>query len=77
MYTHLPDDIAVYQKVWNNTDPTIAQILPRLFKEHYWSDGPIYMQGLQNFLDAMLLVGAIDKPIDAKSLVDPEFVDKL
>lgn len=74
MYTHLPDDVAVYHKVWNSTDDTITQILPRLFKENYWSDGPINTQGLQAFLDAMLLVGAIDKSINAKSLVDPEFL---
>ena len=32
------------------------------------------MPGLQTMLDAMLLVGAIDKPIDAKTIVDPEFL---
>jgi hypothetical protein len=32
------------------------------------------MSGLQAMLDAMLLVGAIDKRIDAKTLVDPEFL---
>jgi NitT/TauT family transport system substrate-binding protein len=74
MYAHPADAVAVYQKIWNTSDNTIAQILPRLFKDNYWSDNPIDMQGLQAFLDAMLLVGAIDKPIDAKSIVDPEFL---
>jgi NitT/TauT family transport system substrate-binding protein len=74
MYAHPADAVAVYQEVWNTNDTTVAQIIPKLIKENYWSDGPINMRGLQAMLDAMLLVGAIDKPIDAKSLVDTEFL---
>lgn len=74
MEAHPDDAVAVYQKVWNSTDQTIAQIIPRLIKSHYWSSNAINMPGLQTMLDAMLLVGAIDKAIDAKTLVDPEFL---
>jgi NitT/TauT family transport system substrate-binding protein len=74
MYAHPADAVAVYQEVWNTNDTTVAQIIPKLIKENYWSDGPINLRGLQAMLDAMLLVGAIDKPIDAKTLVDTEFL---
>ena len=74
MQAHPDDAVAVYQSVWNSTDTTIAQIIPRLIKGHYWSNNAVNMPGLQTMLDAMLLVGAIDKPIDAKTLVDPEFL---
>jgi NitT/TauT family transport system substrate-binding protein len=73
MVAHPDDAVAVYQSVWNSTDTTIAQIIPRLIKAHYWSSDAVNIPGLQTMLDAMLLVGAIDKPIDAKTLVDPEF----
>lgn len=74
MGAHPDDAVAVYQSVWNSTDPTIAGIIPRLIKAHYWSNNAVNMPGLQTMLDAMLLVGAIDKPIDAKTIVDPEFL---
>jgi NitT/TauT family transport system substrate-binding protein len=74
MYAHPADAVAVYQQVWNTNDATIAQIIPKLIKENYWSSNAINMSGLQAMLDAMLLVGAIDKRIDAKTLVDPEFL---
>jgi NitT/TauT family transport system substrate-binding protein len=74
MYAHPAEAAAVYKKVWNTDDPSIDAILPRLIKANYWSRNEINIAGLQTLLDAMQLVGALDKPIDAKSLVDTTFL---
>jgi ABC-type nitrate/sulfonate/bicarbonate transport system substrate-binding protein len=70
MYAHPDEAEAEYQKVWNSTDTTIQQILPKLIASHYWSAGGVNMAGLQTMVDAMHLVGAIDKPVDIKPLLD-------
>ena len=73
MYAHPDEAIAIYHQVWNNNDASINDILPRLIKANYWSRSDINVSGLQTFLDGMLLVGSIDKPIDAKTLIQPGF----
>jgi NitT/TauT family transport system substrate-binding protein len=73
MYKHPDEAVAEYQKVWNTDDATIAQILPRLIKSRYWSRNDINMSGLQVMFDSMLLVGAIDKPVDVNAVVDHTF----
>jgi NitT/TauT family transport system substrate-binding protein len=73
MYAHQDDAIAIYHQIWNNNDASINDILPRLIKANYWSRSDINVAGLQTFLDGMLLVGSIDKAIDAKSLIEPGF----
>jgi NitT/TauT family transport system substrate-binding protein len=73
MYAHQDEAVAIYHQIWNNNDASINDILPRLIKANYWSRSDINVSGLQTFLDGMLLVGSIDKPIDAKTLIQPGF----
>lgn len=74
MSTHPADAEQVYDKVWNTNDATFGQILPRLVKSHYWSDGTVNMPGLAVMLQGMQLIGTLDKPVDPATLVDSRFL---
>ena len=64
----------VYAKVWN-VEPAIAvEVLPKLFKMNFWSQGNFDMTGLKAQIDGMLLVGLIDNPVDLGKLVDRQFL---
>jgi NitT/TauT family transport system substrate-binding protein len=70
-----PDEAAqIYDKVWNTSDKTIEQILPKYIKAKYWSRGEINMPGLDTMLRGMQLVGAIDKPFDPGPVIDSAFL---
>ncbi|HXP93912.1 MAG TPA: ABC transporter substrate-binding protein [Candidatus Binatia bacterium] len=74
MYAHPAEAEQVYAKVWNSNDRTIEDILPRLIKSKYWSRNDINMAGLETMLQGMQLVGALDKPLDPKTLIDGSFL---
>ena len=74
MDAHPAEAEAIYHKVWNTDDPRIAQILPKLIKVHYWSDGALNTAGFQTMLNGMQLVGALDKPFDLKSSLDGAYL---
>jgi len=74
MEAHPAEAEQIYAKVWNSTDNTIATILPRLIKSHYWSRGEVNMPGLEVMLHGMQLVGVLDRPIDTKTLIDPSML---
>jgi NitT/TauT family transport system substrate-binding protein len=74
MYAH-PDDAAkVYVDVWNSNDRPIGPVLRRLLRDKYWTPGNVDDAGLANMLAGMRLVGALDKPVDLKAVIDREFL---
>jgi NitT/TauT family transport system substrate-binding protein len=74
MIAHPAEAEAIYHKVWNNDDPRITEILPRLIKANYWSTGGLNTAGFQAMLDGMQLVGALDKPFDLKAALDGSYL---
>jgi NitT/TauT family transport system substrate-binding protein len=71
---HPGDAEQVYAKVWNSSDNSINDILPKLIKTKYWSRGDVNMAGLDVMLRGMQLVGALDKPVDVNTLIDKSFL---
>ena len=55
-------------------DPRIADILPKLIADNYWSTGALDRAGFQAMLDGMQLVGALDKPFDLKASLDGSYL---
>ena len=74
MKAHPAEAQAIYHKVWNNDDPRIADILPKLIADNYWSTGALDRAGFQAMLDGMQLVGALDKPFDLKASLDGSYL---
>jgi NitT/TauT family transport system substrate-binding protein len=74
MEKHPAEAEAIYAKVWNANDKRIAEILPRLIKDHYWSRGELNMQGLETMLQGMQLVGSLQRPLDTKAVIDTAYL---
>jgi NitT/TauT family transport system substrate-binding protein len=73
MNAHPAEAEAIYNKIWNNSDPRISQTLPHLIKMNYWSTGALNVPGFQAMLNGMQLVGALERPFDLKAVLDGSF----
>jgi NitT/TauT family transport system substrate-binding protein len=74
MIAHPIDTQAIYYKAWSTDDARIMQIMPSLIRGKYWSGGDINGPALGTMLHGMQLVGALDKPLDAASVVDASYL---
>ncbi len=74
MIAHPIDTQAIYYKAWATDDARIMQIMPSLIRTKYWSGGDINSAALATMLHGMQLVGALDKPLDTATAVDPSYL---
>jgi len=74
MIAHPIEAQAIYYKAWSTDDARIMQIMPSLIRGNYWSGGDINTAALGTMLRGMQLVGALDKPLDAASVIDTSYL---
>jgi NitT/TauT family transport system substrate-binding protein len=74
MIAHPIEAQAIYYKAWSTDDARIMQIMPSLIRGKYWSGGDINAAALGTMLHGMQLVGALDKPLDAASVIDSSYL---
>ena len=74
MIAHPIETQAIYYKAWTTDDARIMQIMPSLIRGKYWSGGDINDAALATMLHGMQLVGALDKPLDAATVVDRSYL---
>jgi NitT/TauT family transport system substrate-binding protein len=74
VYANQDDAAKIYAKLFETSPENAAKIIPTLAQSHYWSPGGFNKDGLQTMLDAMKLVGALDKPFDPVAVIDTSFL---
>jgi NitT/TauT family transport system substrate-binding protein len=75
IYSHKDEAIQILSKVYEPLPPKdVATLVNQLIDAHFWSEGKIEMELLQNTVRAMKYVGMINTDPDLTKMVDTSFL---
>jgi len=75
IYEHSDEATKILAKVYAPLpEDQVAIMVKELIDAKFWTEGRIEMPLIENTIKAMVEIGMLDKPIDAKSIVDTSFL---
>jgi len=75
IYEHTDEAIKILAKTYAPLpEKDVGIMVKELVDAKFWTEGKIEMPLIENTIKAMVEIGMLDKPVDAKSIVDASFL---